>query len=130
MEPELSSQSGSLLKRQTLIERLLSKVQHTEQAGKSDINLYLEEGTLRVSAEITKDLDWLFKWWDQHKEQYPQMAKAARDYLAIPASEVSVERLFSSGRDMIGLQQFSLSSETMQQLILLRDAILKERLRG
>jgi hypothetical protein len=28
----------------------------------------------------------------------PQMAAAARDYLAIPASEVSVERLFSAGR--------------------------------
>ena len=55
------------------------------------------------------------------------MTKAARDYLAISASEISVERLFSSGRDMIGVQQFSLSPETMQQLILLRDAILKGR---
>ncbi len=58
------------------------------------------------------------------------MAKAARDYLAIPASEVSVERLFSSGRDMIGLRRFSLSSETMRQLVLLRDAILKGRSSG
>jgi hypothetical protein len=106
------------------------KGQQAEQAGKSDIDQYLEEGTLRVSAESTKDSDWLFKWWDQHKEQYPRMAKAARDYLAIPASEVSVERLFSSGRDMIGLQRFSLSSETMRQPVLLRDAILKGRPRG
>ena len=58
------------------------------------------------------------------------MAKAAQDYLAIPASEVLVKRLFSSGRDMISLQRFSLSSETMWQLILLRDAILKGRPRG
>ena len=31
------------------------------------------------------------------------MAAVAQDYLAIPASEVSCERVFSAGRDMIGL---------------------------
>jgi hypothetical protein len=51
------------------------------------------------------------------------MAAAARDYLAIPASEVLVERLFSAGRDMIGLRRFSLHSNTMQQLSLLRHSI-------
>ncbi|KAK9364575.1 hypothetical protein V1509DRAFT_678595, partial [Lipomyces kononenkoae] len=30
---------------------------------------------------------------------------AARDYLAIPASEVAVERLFSGGRDLLGLRR-------------------------
>jgi hypothetical protein len=132
LEPELASQLGLLpLQRQTLTERLLSKVQHAEQAGKSDIDRYLEEGTVRVSAETTKDPDWLFKWWNKHKEQYPRMAAAARDYLSIPASEVSVERLFSNGRDMIGLRRYSLSPETMRQLVLLRDAILKrEALKG
>ena len=55
------------------------------------------------------------------------MIAAARDYLAIPASETAVERSFSNGRDMIGLRWFSLSSEMMRQLVLLRDAILKRR---
>ena len=45
----------------------------------------------------------------------------------IPASEAAVERSFCNGRDMIGLRRFSLSSETMRQLVLLRDAILKRR---
>jgi len=125
MESELSQSNP--FQCQTLTEQLLSKVQHAEQEGKSDIDQYLDEGTVCVSTKTTKDLNWLFKWWNQHKETYPQMTKAARDYLAIPASEVSVERLFSSGRDMIGVRQFSLSPETMRQLILLRDAILKGR---
>ncbi|KAK9331054.1 hypothetical protein V1520DRAFT_338642 [Lipomyces starkeyi] len=30
---------------------------------------------------------------------FPRMAVAARDFLAIPASEVSVERPFNAGRD-------------------------------
>ena len=59
MESELPQPEPS--QRQTLTERLLSKVQHAE-AEKSDINQYLEEGIVRVSAETTKDPDWLFKW--------------------------------------------------------------------
>ncbi|KAK9320426.1 hypothetical protein V1517DRAFT_329402 [Lipomyces orientalis] len=33
------------------------------------------------------------------------------DYLAIPASEVAVERLFNSGRDLLGLRRHSLSTD-------------------
>ena len=33
------------------------------------------------------------------------MAAAARDYLAIPASEVAVERVFSTARDVLGIRR-------------------------
>jgi hypothetical protein len=49
------------------------------------------------------------------------MAAAARDYLAIPASEVPVERLFSSGRDILGVRRSSMKGETMRMLMLLDD---------
>jgi hypothetical protein len=48
------------------------------------------------------------------------MAKAARRYLAIPVSEVAVERLFSATRDVLGLRRHSMTSETMRFLMLLR----------
>jgi hAT family C-terminal dimerisation region len=51
------------------------------------------------------------------------MAAAARDYLAIPSSEVSVERLFNAGRDIISLQRFSLHAITLRELFLLRHSI-------
>ncbi|EED15295.1 hypothetical protein TSTA_047440 [Talaromyces stipitatus ATCC 10500] len=35
--------------------------------------------------------------------EYPRMAAAARDYLAVPAAEVDVERLFNTERDLLGL---------------------------
>ncbi|KAK9320398.1 hypothetical protein V1517DRAFT_329445, partial [Lipomyces orientalis] len=43
------------------------------------------------------------------------------DHLAIPASEVAVERLFNSGTDLLGLRRHSLSPDTMRTLVLLRD---------
>jgi hypothetical protein len=65
-------------------------------------------------------------WWRLHKDESPRMAAAARDYLAIPASEVAVERLFSKGRDLLGLRRHSLSAETMRKLILRDMYINKE----
>ena len=50
------------------------------------------------------------------------MAAAARDYLAIPASEVAVERLFSNGRDLLGVRRGSMKAETMRMLTLMDDA--------
>ena len=54
------------------------------------------------------------------------MAAAARDYLAIPASEVAVKWLFNKGRDLLGLQGYLLNAETMRKLMLLRDMYIKK----
>jgi hypothetical protein len=47
------------------------------------------------------------------------MAAAAKDYLSIPVSEVLVERLFNSGRDILGVRRHSMKAETMRILMLL-----------
>jgi hypothetical protein len=61
---------------------------------------------------------------DKSTEEFSQMAAAACNYLVIPASEVSVERLFSNGRDIIGLRWYASSPGMMRQLALPRDAII------
>ena len=48
------------------------------------------------------------------------MTIAARALLTIPRSEVDVERLFSGGRDLLGIRQYSLSGESMRILTLLK----------
>jgi len=37
-------------------------------------------------------------WWKKHATEFPTIARMARDYLAIPATSVSVERVFSKSR--------------------------------
>jgi hypothetical protein len=49
------------------------------------------------------------------------MAAAARDYVAIPASEVAVERLFSTARDILGVRRFSMKGDTIRILMLMND---------
>jgi hypothetical protein len=51
------------------------------------------------------------------------MAQAARDYLAIPSSEADIKRLFSLGRDILGIQRFSMGMDTMRTLVLLKDTL-------
>jgi hypothetical protein len=106
----------------TLESRMLLKLQ-PRRVSRSDIDKYFEEETVAVA---TTEEGWLLQWWRAHKEEYPQMAAAARDYLAIPASEVAVERLFSGGRDLLGLRRHSLESGTMRTLTLLADQYSKE----
>jgi hypothetical protein len=50
------------------------------------------------------------------------MAAAARDFLAIPASEVAVESLFSKERDLLGIRRHSMKAYTMRMLMLMDDA--------
>jgi hypothetical protein len=48
------------------------------------------------------------------------MAKIAHRYLSIPASEVGVERLFSRGRDLLGLRRYALQPATIKMLTVLK----------
>jgi hAT family C-terminal dimerisation region len=99
--------------RQTLEARLISKIQRQSTASKSDIDHYFDDPIAQIPKDIARDSNWLFNWWRLRKDEYPYMAAAARDYLAIPASEVACERLFSTGRDIIGIRRFSLHADTI-----------------
>ena len=44
----------------------------------------------------------------------------ARDYLAVAGAEVSVERIFSGGRDTLGIRRYSLGAETFKVLTILK----------
>ena len=48
------------------------------------------------------------------------MAKITRRYIGIPALEVGVERLFSRGRDQLGLRRYALHPGTINMLTILK----------
>lgn len=45
---------------------------------------------MKVDKLVTKKEDWLFSWWNMHKDEHPRIAAAARDYLAIPAAMAGI----------------------------------------
>jgi hypothetical protein len=116
-----SRQSTPGIKRSSVESRMLQRLQPQSLPVGSDIDRYFD--TPRISVTDTSDPQWLCNWWRLHRDEFPQMAAAARDYLAIPASEVAVERLFNIGRDLLGIRRLSMTADTMRILMLLHDSV-------
>ncbi len=55
----------------------------------SELNTYT-----RVQ-QVPLDTDPLM-WWKQHEQEFPHLTRMSRQYLAVPATTPSPERLFSS----------------------------------
>ena len=57
--------------------------------GETELNAYM-----RVQ-QVVNDTDPLM-WWKQHQQEFPRLSRMTRQYLTVPASSESPERLFSS----------------------------------
>jgi hypothetical protein len=122
-QPQISDQSIPDIKRSNVQTRMLQRLQSPQSLPlSSDIDRYFDSP--RVTSIDIADPNWLCNWWRIHKGEMPQMAAAARDFLAIPASEVAVERLFSMARDLIGVRRHSMKADTMRMLMLMNDSHL------
>ena len=73
--------------------------------------------------------DDILSFWKQNKQSFPLIAAIARDILAIPASNTSVERQFSLCKNTVTAKRTRLGSEKLNKLIFLKKNmdILKEK---
>ena len=81
----------------------------TPQA-KNEFELYCTDD--EPSGNEIKDV---LAWWKGKSKKYPNLLRMARDYLSIPATSTSSERLFSSGKHMISDTRNSPSPSTIQE---------------
>jgi hypothetical protein len=56
-------------------------------------------------------------FWRDHQHMYPILAMIARDFLAIAASGVGVERLFNSSRDICHYRRSRLAPDTIHAIM-------------
>ena len=82
--------------KRTLIEAFLDRGK--QQANVDELTAYLREPVTRVREGERLNL---FKWWDDHKEQYPTLAQMAFDILSIPAMSAECERVFSGAGALV-----------------------------
>ncbi|SJL11861.1 uncharacterized protein ARMOST_15272 [Armillaria ostoyae] len=57
-------------------------------------------------------------WWKLHESKFPIITTMARDFLAIPGTSVSVERLFSTSRQLCTEVRSSLKADTIMKAML------------
>jgi hypothetical protein len=63
-----------------------------------------------------------------HEHEFPIISKMARDFLAIPGTSVSVERLFSSAHHLCHESRASLGSRGTRAIMMLTKMWIKEGL--
>lgn len=117
----ISHQSTPDTKLSSVESRMLQRLQPRSLSIISDINKYLD--TLYIDVTKISDPQWLCNWWRLHKDEFPQMAAAARDYLVIPALKVEVKRLFNIAKDILGVRRYSMNVDIMRILMLLDNSV-------
>lgn len=80
----------------------------------SEISRYKAKPLLALNEKI---LD----WWQSHGPRYPNLKKMAKKYLAIVATSVPSERLFSTAGNIINAKRSSLDPSNVEKLIFLHD---------
>ena len=116
--------AGSAPKERSSLTKMFQTFQQ-EDTTISDIDRYLNSPVITIDTRQEYHDDWIFTWWRSHAEEFPQILMA-RDFLAIPMAPTRVERLFSSGRDLVGLRRHCLQADTMRMLVLLRNVYIND----
>lgn len=61
------------------------------------------------------------KWWKDKYEEFPNLARVARAYLCIPATQCSSERFFSVAGNVVSEKRGSLLTEHVEEISYLHD---------
>lgn len=67
-------------------------------------------------VQADEDFD-LLEWWRAHESFFPNLAKMARQFLALPASSAGVERLFSAAGEMHDKKRKRTSEMTLSHML-------------
>jgi hypothetical protein len=84
--------------------------------NKDEIDKYLDDS---ITPIVDDNLD-IYQWWNDHKHKFPILSRLARMFLAIPATSVASERLFSDAGNNITIKRTSLSTNIVKKLMFLR----------
>ena len=80
-------------------------------------NEFKEYCSQTCSNEDTEPLT----WWKENEKLFPNLARMARDYLAIPGTSASSERAFSAGRHLVTDFRCSLDHTTVTACMSLKN---------
>lgn len=84
----------------------------------SELQFYLDLPTIEVADDNQFSV---LGWWKRNQSLYPIVSLMARDLLTIPASTVASESCFSAGGRVLSEKMTSLSPNTVEALICLKD---------
>ena len=78
-----------------------------------EVDLFMMEDPIAFNIGLT------LKWWSEHANIYPRLAKLAKKYLCTPASSVPSERIWSLAGNILTKKRSALAPENLDLLIFL-----------
>lgn len=97
-------------------------IQNTTPSNQSNTHEIEEYFQLPLEADHINPLE----WWKLHSNNYPTLARLARDFLAIPASTVPSESTFSIAKHTINAVRNRIEGETARASLCLKSWITNE----
>jgi hypothetical protein len=114
--PPLSEQENiAQTKRKSLLSRCFDKPR-SSATPMDELSSWMSS-TLTLEDDEGDDI---LHFWSLYGHLFPTIAAIARDVLAIPASNTSVERLFSKSKNMITDKRTSMGLEKIDRLLFLK----------
>ncbi|KAF7150022.1 hypothetical protein RHSIM_Rhsim02G0102300 [Rhododendron simsii] len=103
----------------------IRRMSHTSSVSgvESELTCYLNLPALETDDDDPFDL---LSWWKSQESRNPILTVMARDILTVPVSTVASKAAFSAGGRVISEKRASLSPDTMEALICLKDWQLAE----
>lgn len=92
---------------------------HQDSGGEKKPTLQLvkeEVASYKAVDCISLDSN-LLVWWMTNESTYPRIVKLAKRYLAVPATSVPSERIFSTAVDIVTASRSSLSVDSVDKLV-------------
>lgn len=89
-------------------------IPNQEMAAESEIQRYFGSKNLEKDHNLT-----VLEWWKENEQFYPRLYPIAKKYLAVPASSVSSERVFSLCGQIVNKKRCRLSPQNVDLLVFL-----------
>ncbi|XP_069461228.1 E3 SUMO-protein ligase ZBED1-like isoform X1 [Ambystoma mexicanum] len=119
-EPVSQGPPAKKVKQDSGIEFLLGDLCNVRNSASNSINQQAEQ---EISSFQTSEASSLcqdpLQWWKMHHTQYPLLARAARKFLAIPATSVPTSWLFTETGVAVYKKRSALTPEHVDMLIFL-----------
>ena len=115
LPPTHSSQPNRLRLGSQFIADRRKKSRTTTSSATSEFEIYLTN-----SFEVSDDFQ-ILDWWKQYHVSFPTLAKVALQVLAVPASTVAVEQLFSKGGNILDEKRSRMKASSLEAQVCVDD---------
>ncbi|CAG7815162.1 unnamed protein product [Allacma fusca] len=78
--------------------------------SRDELEKYISQHPVK-SSEVPNGV---LTWWKEHELDFPNLAKMARDYLEVSATDVPAKCLFSTGTDLITPKRMKMLEDTIR----------------